>query len=286
MVEAMDILTVLPWDDDVRGITSGLVDSPPFSWVTEPVRKVRAPVRIRVDAQGGLHLLGNAREIVHLGSDGALLGRTPLPTTSAAIVTDYACDAARECVVLEKGRLVRSDAGGALRWSREVRDDFTKVLLDEGRWRLYLRVKRDGAEVAELDGDTGSDVGVLRLHEQAGPAFVAGGRLGYVFLDEESNTRGISVVHLREGRSTVMPGSAPHYAWLVYPFGMDERSRIYTWRDGRVARITAHDGTIEELDAPDGTVPPHDFWQVDPSGRVVIPVTTPEGLAILRSRSG
>ena len=64
---------------------------------------------------------------------------------------------------------------------------------------------------------------------------------------------------------------------------MDEQSRLYAHRDGRIARI-ALDGTLEELAAPEAPLPPVGFWQVDAHGQVVIAVTTVEGLAIRRLR--
>lgn len=269
----MDLVALLPWDDPVRGIASGLRNDPPYSYVAGPVKQVRAPVPMRVDAQGGLHLLSATHEIVHLGSDGAVRARTPLPHTR---VVDFVCDAADSCIVLGEGTLTRLDAAGTILWSREVGNRYAHVLLDEQSSQIYLRVKHS-PELVELDGST------LRLHEQAGTAFLAAGKIGYAFFDDERNARGIRVTALRDGRTGVMPGSAEHYAWLVNPFGMDAQSRFYAWHDGRVARI-ALDGTIEELATPDGALPPVDFWRVDSRGRVIIAVPTAEGLAIRRTK--
>lgn len=268
----MDLVALLPWDDPVRGIASGFRDDPPYSYVTGPVTKVRAPVPIRVDSAGGLHLLSATHEIVHLASDGTLRARTPLPHSR---VVDFVCDAAGSCIVLGEGTLTRFDAKGTAVWSRDVGDRYAHVLLDEASGQVYLRVKHS-PELIELDRTT------LRLHEQAGTAFLVAGKIGYAYYDEARNTRGIRVTSLHDGHTDIMPGSADHFAWLVDPFGMDGRSRLYTHREGRVARI-ALDGTIEEIAMPEGSLPPVSYWQVDANGRVVIAVTTAEGLAIRRS---
>lgn len=386
----MELLALLPWDDPRRGIASDLQDWPAFAWVDpRRLRKVRAPVRVRVDAANGLHLLGTARELVHLGSDGEIAGRTPLSPEPERRIVDYACEASGRCIVLEKiggagqqvNRLRRVGGSEDGAWSRTgpssttppdfaaLFGDFSQVLLDETNRRLYLQAKHEPA-IAELDAETGAVVGTLALPEGGGRAFLAGGRLGCVVLNPAGNLRGIWRFDLERREAVEHPGTAEHFAWLVYPFGMDEASRIYAWREGRIARIS-FEGTLEEIFAISGVavraadkavftsravngavriagtgigtdvelelaappdfrliaidakgryhllgpetpaadarrlvfsadlrletdapmpelptiecrLPTYDLWQVDRSGRVIFPVTTPEGLAVLR----
>lgn len=386
--DQLDLISIVPWDDELGGTPSRLHDSPLFAWTTpEQVRKVRAPVRLRLDARGGLHMLGEAGGVLHLDNAGQPVGRTRLPEAGDRIV-DYACDSDNDCLLLERldgatplNRIRRLDPDGAERWSRTgpvrggapdfdaLAGRFSKLLLDESG-PLYLTA--DGRpEIAEIDPNTGSVIRVLRQREGAGIPFLAAGRLHSVFFDEQTDRRGISVLSPDGARSAELDGALEHFAWLVHPFGVDDQSRVYVWRDGRVARVsidgdvqplaeiegiavrsadrsvfTSHsvaDGVIvrgggaettlpaqpgyrlvhvdregryyllgpeaagqvveRRVYSPDGRLessgpapaslyesecqlPSYDAWQVDPAGRFVLPVVTPEGLAIVRSRKG
>lgn len=264
----LDVVTVLPWQDDadaLQGLCCSLEDFPLFGWATpEQLRKGHAPVRIRLDNGGGFHLLGDAGGILHLDSDGRPMGRTPLPNRRTRIV-DYVCDTTRHCVLLEQfedagrqfNRLRRLDASGGENWSRvgptrqtdldfdSLAGSFSKLLLDEGS-ALYLPAERHGPEVAEIDPETGKTRRALRQTEGAGIPFLAGGRLYSVFLDAQTNRRGISVLDPSGRVSSRLLDGAEQYAWLVYPFGVDKHSWLYTWRNGRVARLSAQ-GQIQEL---------------------------------------
>jgi hypothetical protein len=88
---AAELVTLVPWDDDRRGIPSRFVDHPRFSWYTpDQARRVRAPVPLRLDSEGGINLLGDAG-ILHLDGGGEALGRTPLPDHAGRVI-DFACD--------------------------------------------------------------------------------------------------------------------------------------------------------------------------------------------------
>lgn len=356
---AAELVALVPWDDEEHGLPSRLVDHPQFSWrVPEHTRRVRAPVRVRLDPEGGLHLAGDGSGIVHLAQDGSTRGRTPVAEHVGSL-TDYACDAEGNCAVLEDGGRLRGlDPGGRERWSVEAA--FTKVLSTSDR--LYLP-GQDG--LAELDAASGSHLRTLPRRPGAGEPFLGGGRILAVVFDDERELRGIEVLDPGGGDPDQLAGGDEHYAWLTYPFGADARSRLYAWRDGQVGRV-ALDGAIEVLGAvegialrggavytsrpttegvvvtgpdgeatlsappgfrlisvdPDGRyrlmggeapdsagelrtygadgsleatapapqdlatidcrVPVFSAWQVDPDGRVIVPVVTPEGVAVVR----
>ena len=239
---------MVPWDDDRRGIPSRFVDRPKFSWYTpEQARRVRAPVRVRLDGEGGMHLLGDASGILHLDAGGAALGRTPLPDRAGRIL-DYACDATGGCTLLEDtdgalNRLSRLDAAGTERWSADGR--FTKILSAGNR--LYV----PGADgIADMDVESGTLHRTLPQRAGSGTAFLGGGRLVSVYFDDERDLRGIAALD-PDGEPAVLAGAEEHYGWLVHPFGADGRPRLYAWRDGQVARISL-DGEIEVLGALDG----------------------------------
>lgn len=266
----LEVVTVLPWQDDeedLRGIRSSLQDFPLFAWTTpEQIRQVRSPVRIRLDS--GFHLLGDAGGILHLDNRGRPVGRTPLPGRSGRIV-DYACDAARHCVLLEQfedggrqfNRLRRLDPSGAESWSRvgparqtdlefnNLAGSFSKLLLDEAG-ALYLPAERHGPDVADIDPETGKVRRTLRQKEGSGVPFLAAGRLYSVFFDPQTNRRGISMLDPSGRDSSELLGGLEHFAWLIYPFGVDNHSWLYVWRNGRVARLSLQ-GEIQELDEMD-----------------------------------
>ena len=350
----VELAALLPWDEALAPV---LEPYPSFSWsVPEHTRMVRAPVPLRVDREGGLHLLGDAMTILHYDGHGAPLGRTPVPQR----VRDFGCDSAGNCIVLEADRVRALDARGRERWS--LTGGYDKVLLHLGH--LYLPDTRGGT-VTEVDAETGEAGRDLSMAPGASAPFLGGGRLLSVVYDEQRNRRGIAALDLDAGAASGLDGDLEHFPWLVYPFGADGASRLYVWSDGQVARITlrgaieivgavdgvaVRDGAVftshgvdghvvvsgpdrtvrldapsemrlihldtagrwylvggeapdsagelriyspdgvlesagpppEDLAAIDCRVPVHDAWQVDAHGAVLIPVTTPDGLAVVR----
>lgn len=265
----LELIAIVPWDDEIRGLPSTLEDQPQLGFVVpEQVRQARAPVQVRLDGSGGYDLLAATGGILHLGADGEPTGRTPLSSRGDRIV-DYACGAQARCVLLEQGRgatgsihrLRGLDPSGAERWSRTgpvevgrldfaaLRGTFTRVSFDRAG-RLYLPAG-DGSAVAELDAETGAVVRVLEQRPGAGVPFVAADRLVAVFFDDDSGQRGIAVLDPAGDSSSEWRGSAEHFAWLVHPFGADDRARLYVWREGRIRRISLS-GELEALAAIDG----------------------------------
>lgn len=340
------MVTLVPWGE---ALPERFERQPSFDWlVPELTRSVRVPVPIRLDGGDGVHVLSGGDAILHLGSGTS----TPLP--AFARIADFACDAADACVVLDDTGAVHGLApDGTRRWERAMG---ASRLLFDGENLLAA----DAGAVTVLDPETGAPGGTLTL---PGPAFLGGRTLLAVTYDEERNRRGIVAERLDGEAVTGLAGGLEHYAWLVHPFGADQRARLCVWQDGRVAAIGL-DGAIEPLaeltgiairgedvltsrpadggvvvegpgvettlpapsdarliyaderyhllggEAPDSAgelriysaagelessgpppenladndcrLPDHTAWQISATGEIVIPVTTPEGLAIVR----
>jgi hypothetical protein len=276
---AAELVALVPWDDEEHGLPSRYVDYPQFSWgVPEHMRRVHAPVRVRLDPEGGLHLAGDGSGIVHLAEDASSRGRTPLAERAGSLI-DYACDAERNCAVLEDGGRLRGlDPGGRERWSVEAAS--AKVLSTGDR--LYLP-EPDG--LAELDAASGSHLRTLPRRAGTGEPFLGGGRILSVFFDDEREVRGIEVLDPGGSDTDQLAGGEEHYAWLTYPFGADARSRLYVWRDGQVGRV-ALDGAIEVLGAVEGIALRGGAVYTSRSTTVGVVVTGPDGEATLPAPPG
>jgi hypothetical protein len=340
------VVTLVPWGD---ALPERFECYPSFDWlVPEQTRSVRAPVPIRLDGAGGVHVLSGGDAILHLGS------RTSTPLPAFARIADFACDAAGACMVLDDtGGVHGLDPDGTRRWEQAA--GASRLVFDGD----HLLAAVTGA-LTELDAATGVPGGTLAFPE---PAFLGGRTLLAVTYDEERNRRGIAAKRVDGEAVTGLTGGLEHYAWLVHPFGADEHARLYVWQDGRVAAIGL-DGAIEPLaeltgiairgedvltsrpaaggvvvggpgveitlaapsdarliyaderyhllggEAPDSAgelriysaagelessgpppenladtdcrLPDYTAWQVSASGEIVIPVSTPGGLAIVR----
>jgi hypothetical protein len=265
----LELVAIVAWDDAEGRIPMAVEDYPSMAWITpEQTRRVRSPVRLRLDPSGGFHLLGESGDLVHLDAAGRAFGRTPLVGAGSSIV-DYACDPGGDCLLLERldqggqlvNRLRRLDRTGRERWSRvgprsrqlepaSFTGTFSKILWDGGA-NCYLPAEWHGSGVVELAADTGELGRTLHQRAGAGAPFLAGGRLVSAFLDPAANRRGIAVLDPGSGQSAEHLGGDEHFAWLVYPFGADALARLYVWREGRIARLSL-EGDLEVLGALDG----------------------------------
>ncbi|TDE90396.1 hypothetical protein EXU48_18270 [Occultella glacieicola] len=238
-----ELVAVVPWDDEHTGVTSSFTDHPAHSWrVPEHTRRARSPVRLRLDRDGGFHLLGDDPSVLHLDGTGTPVGRTPV----AGRILDYVCDPAGGVVLIEgaddEPRLRALAGDGSERWS--VGGRFTKVLATGDR--LYVH---GDPGTLEVDPTTGAAGPILPV--RGGEPFGGGGKLVSVTFDDASQRRGVAVFDPATGESTEFTGGADHYPWLVDPFGADGRARLFVWWDGRIARVPVT-GEIDALGAVDG----------------------------------
>jgi hypothetical protein len=287
---ALEIFAAAPWGDEPDAIPLVLEDYPLFGDVSpEQMRKVLAPVRLRLDAQGGLHALADAPLrnedaapvfIHHFDSEGKLLGKTPLHSAGRgpkdeSFIMDYAVDADGSCYLLERtesqgtgganNRLQKIGFDGGVRWSRtgpvskdefdlrELKGTFKRLLMD-GRSRLYLPATEHAGAIAEIDRDTGDVAHVYISDKFSSSVFMdARGVVVYVLYFQDLNRRGLGFFDPGQQRVASVVGGDELYGWLLYPVGVDSSSNVYACKDAAVARIAA-DGSINVIAELDNVV--------------------------------
>lgn len=284
------LLISIPWGDKSDEISLTLENYPLFAFMLpDQMRKARVPVRIRLDARGGVHALADAPLrtpngspifLHHFDAEGNFLGKTPLLSldrrdTQDLFILDYAIDADGSCYLLEliqsrqssesNNRLQKISSDGEVQWSRtgsnwsedfdfgELTGSFKRLLMD-GHSRLYLPATGNTGTIAEIDRDTG-DVAHLYVPDKFGSeAFMnEQGTVVCVLYFPDVNRRGLGFFNLGEQRVTSFIGGDELYGWLLYPFGVDASANLYAWNDPAVARISA-DGQINVIAAFDNIV--------------------------------
>jgi hypothetical protein len=284
------LLVSIPWGDKSDEISLALEDYPLFAFVSpEQMRKARAPVRIRLDARGGMHALpdaplrtpnGPAIFIHHFDAEGKFTGKTPLlfldrRAMDGLFILDYAVDTDGSCYLLEliqsrqsgesNNRLQKISSGGEVQWWRagptsSEKFDFHRLngnfkrLLTDGNSRLYLPATEHAGAIAEIDRDTG-DVAHVYISAKFGTEVFMNerGTVIYVLYFPDVNRRGLGFFNLAEQKVTSVIGEVGLYRWLLYPFGVDASANVYAWNDSGVARISAG-GRIDVIAAFDNVV--------------------------------
>jgi len=282
MDSRLEVFATVPWGDGPDAIPLALQDHPPFGEVSpEQMRKVRVPVRIRLDARGGLHVLAASTPgrpagfIYHVDANGSLTGRTPLDSAGPSragesTLMDYVVDEDGNCYLLEllrlqnprqsRNRLAKLSATGTVLWSREgastnddfdvgeLKGNFRRLWMDEDS-RLFLPAIEHAGVIAEIDRETGA---VSRLHTSARFSrygfLSARGRVVYALYFQELGRRGIGVFDMASESLTTTIGDPELYSWLVVPLGVDGSSNLYAWKDFSIARI-APDGRTTVMGA-------------------------------------
>ena len=286
----LETFATAPWGDGPDAIPLVLEDHPQFGEMSrEQIRKVRAPVRIRLDSRGGLHALADAPLrtsnrapvfIHYFNAEGKFLAKSLLlapdrSDTDELFISDYAVDADGSCYLLEqissgqtgppKNRLQKVSRDGQFQWSRtgatsqqeldfrELKGVFKRLLMD-GRSRLYLPATEHGGAIAEINRDTGAVAHVYHADKFGSEVFIdEQGTVVYVLYFSDVNRRGLGFFNLSEPKVRSIIGGVELYGWLLYPFGVDSSSNVYAWNDSAVARISA-EGRIDVLAAFDNVV--------------------------------
>lgn len=284
------IFAVAPWGNGPDAIPLVLEDYPLFGEVSpEQMRKVRAPVRIRLDSRGGVHALAEAPLriqngapvlILHFDAEGKFLGRTALISldrldTDDLFILDYAVDADGSCYLLEQissrqssqsnNRLQKFGTDGEVQWSRtgpiskeefdfrELKGTFNRLLTD-GRSRLYLPATEHAGAIAEIDRDTGDVAHVYISDKFGGQVFMdKKGAVVYVLYFPDLNRRGLGFFNLAEQKVRFVVGGVEMYGGLLYPIGVDSSSNVYAWNNSAVTRISA-DGRMDVIAELDNVV--------------------------------
>jgi hypothetical protein len=278
------------WGDGPNEIPLVLENYPSFGYLSsEQMRKIRAPVRIRLNPQGSIHALSDAPLrtpdagpvfIDHFNAEGNIIRKTPVlsidrPNTDELMILDYVVDAAGNSYLLERihsrqsnqsiNRLRKIKPDGEIQWSRtgpvsdqefdfnSLKGSFTKLLMD-GRSRLYLPATHHTGAIAEIDPATGAVTHVYTSDKFSNQVFMNDlGVISYILYFPDLNRRGIGHFNLADQRFTFFVGGVEIYGALLYPFGVDASSNMYVWNDSAIARISP-DGNTHKVAAFDNIV--------------------------------
>ncbi len=268
-----DILVSIPWGEGPDKVQPRLLDYPNFSLVApEQMRKVYAPLRVRLDGKNGIHLLNDDNRdvedeyrlyVTHFGPDGTLRGRTPLPgsrpETENRRIVDFAVDEDSNSYVLESfkegdvfhNRLFKLNEDGDVVWEvkglrtqdtcdfAKLTGEFTKLLIDS-QSRLYLTCGTNPHLLARIEDDTGAVLETYSTSQIGDKAFMDGhGRVIGVAYFPEENRRGLSSFDPSSGEERITMGSGETYGLLLYPFGVDDDMNIYVYRLPRQEETSA-----------------------------------------------
>ena len=300
-----------------------LVDYPLFGEVSaaEQMRKVRAPVRIRLDAWGGIHALADAPLrtparghifIHHFDAEGRITGKTLVPANnqfvaSDLIILDFVADTEGNTYFIEQihsrqsnlsnNRLRKVSKDGDTLWSRTgaisgdefelngLKGNFKRLLMD-GNSRLYLPATEHAGIIAEINPVTGNVMQVYTSDKYSNKIFMnEKGIVLYVLYFPEVNRRGLGYFNLADQRLKTIVGGIELYGGLLYPFGVDAASNLYTWNDFVIAKISSdgHINVIAMFDnltvrSNDGTVfTSHLLSDDGQSSRVLVESYSPRG---------
>ena len=278
---SLEVFVTAPWGDGPEAIPEVLEDYPAFGEMSlEQMRKVRAPVRIRLNAAGGLHALADAPAraggdafIYHFDAGGKLRGRTRILHLAriearTTRIADYAVAADGSVYLLERiqpggtsseqNRLRKLNCAGETQWvrtglsSNEPFDLHTlsgriTALLIDGRSRLYLAALNPSGLIAEIDVTSGGTARVCAAAIVGGDVFMDERGIAYfIAYFPEARRRGLAVFDPAGGHLRPMVFGTDAYGWLTYPLGVDTSSNVYAWKDASVARLSP-DGRIEVL---------------------------------------
>jgi hypothetical protein len=278
---SLEVFITVPWGEGPEAIPEVLEDYPAFGEMSpEQMRKVRAPVRIRLDTAGGLHALadGPARAggdafVYHFDAGGKLHGWTRVPHLAPreagnSPITDYAVAADENVYLLEQtpprgtspaqNWLAKLNRAGEIQWVRAgsssnehsdlrtLAGSITRLLVD-GHSRLYLTAPNPLEALAEIDVTTGETAHVYGAGEVGSNVFMdEQGIVYYITYFPESRRRGLAIFKPAGGNLRTVVFGRDAYAWLTYPLGVDISSNVYAWKDESVARVSP-EGRIEEL---------------------------------------
>ncbi|HIH44489.1 MAG TPA: hypothetical protein HA257_05270 [Candidatus Methanoperedenaceae archaeon] len=268
---ALEIFISIKWGSGHDEMLPVLENFPLFGEISAgQMRKVRAQVRIRLDAWDNVHALADAQLpdpdggeifIYHFNSKGSLYGKTLLPFNSHEIenltILDYTVDSEESCYLLEQMqsgepiiRLRKINKNGDLIWcrtdftqrdkkiSRKLDSNFERLLMDE-HYRLFLPATQDTGEIIQIDPVDGTLLNLCKSERSSSNVFLdARGNLVYVLYFPELNRRGFGIFNIAEHKLKTVVAGDELYGWLIYPFGVDSSSNIYVWNENAIARIS------------------------------------------------
>ena len=270
---ALEVAAAAPWGDGANHIPLALESYPLFGEMEpEHMRKVPAPVRIRLGPKGTIHALtdasfrqGGCVFIHHLDAKSRLFARTPVfpanyHDTDESEILDFAVDAVGQAYLIEHvqprqsnlpyNRLRKIGPAGDILWSHtgpisdeefdfgSLKGSFTKLLMD-GRSQLFLPATRHAGAIAKIDTATGAVEHIYTSDKFSSQVFInERGIVGFILYFPDLNRRGIGYLATDDEKFSSFVGGTELYGLLLYPFGMDASSNLYVWNDGVISRIS------------------------------------------------
>ena len=270
---SLEVFIATPWGDGPEAIPERFEDYPAFGEMSpEQMRKVRAPVRIRLGAGGGLHALADAPMraggdafVYHFDTEGKSRGRTRIPRCipnecKTTRIADYTVASDGSVYLLEQiqvqgasseqNRLRKLNRAGELQWAhtgrlsnersdlRMLTGKITKLLLD-GHSRLYLTAPNPSGSIAEIDVTTGELAQIYAAGEVGTDVFMdERGVAYYIAYFPLSRQRGLAIFEPAGEHLRTLPLGRDAYEWLTYPLGVDASTNVYGWKNASVARLS------------------------------------------------
>lgn len=262
--EPIELIVSVPWGNDIQQIYPKLIDYPNFGEMSpEQQRKIYAPLRMKLDAEEGIHILNNGNRdiqngenifITHFTSSGNVQGKTPLPKNQPRItnrrIIDFVVDQGLNCYLLEKfnldkvdhNRLTKLNITGEIIWQRvgnysssvnkfdEMNGDFNKFLIDH-KSNLYLTSNTHPQLIAQIQPKSGNVAKIYSLRNGSNKVFINGQSniLSTVYFPEQ-NKRGLYMFDFESGEEKTTIGGDELYGLLLYPFGIDNQLNCYVYQ--------------------------------------------------------
>lgn len=267
----LEVVAALQWGLGADEAPLVLQESPSFGEMSlEQIRKVPAPVQIRLDAMEGLHALtasqpgmsASARAFVyHFDASGQLKDRTPISPlemgeTDESFTLDYQADEQGNCYLLEetrrssdrpRHRLRKVGFDGTDQWARALDDapdhsDLSEAnlrLLMDGRSHVYLAVAAHTGVIAEIDRASGDLTSTYRPEAFSSRVFInKNAVVFYTLYFPQMNRRGFGTFNLANGQAKSLVGGPQLYGLLLYPIGVDAAENLYVWSDSTISRVS------------------------------------------------
>lgn len=273
MKSKFEILVSIPWGQGDQKIAPKFLEHPNFSLVSpKQMRHVYAPLRIKVDAQKGIHVLnddyrhvfdGDDIYIMHFTAEGIFAGKTPVAKNYSGAknrrIKDFVVDQALNCYLLEDysiednayNRLLKLDKNGKILWSLSsdlsqttgnidrLEGRFNKLLMD-GQSHLYITSADRVNTLTQISLESGKVIKLYTLEHGSDNIFMnSGGIILSVVYFEEQNRRGFAAFNPLSGKENFTVGNTELFGLLLFPFGVDARLNCYTYKVPNVYKMPA-----------------------------------------------
>jgi hypothetical protein len=257
----------LPWGKGEAGLVPKITDYPVFGEIIpEQQRKKYAPLRFRLDAGGGCHIVNQDNQsadpgsdlwIFHYSAQGDYRGKTPIgrnedPSLRHRII-DFAVDEDSNSYILEvsgmpggdqpqSNRLFKLSPAGEILWEREglyqagksdferLEGEFDQILLGNPP-ELFLTSPVQSDTIISIDSGQGKVAGFHDIKIGGGFRFISqNGLIQRVVYFSNQNRRGFAVYDPRTRQEKYDIGNESIFGLLLSPFGADDQASFYIYK--------------------------------------------------------